>query len=228
MPYFCLLAIISVCSTKTITDYTVCNSIKKQLFTNMGRIDIFTIIIVAVCMALAAVLIFIGINKFRDNSNDLTATNSIDDIYEEIERKDDITPIPSTDSFYYDPETGETINLYQDEVETNFLGEDEGSSRNVTTVTPKAPATNNTSTRTYSNSGAFMVLAGSFSVRANADNQVSKLKRLGYSNARVEPFDRGAYAVVLVDRFDRESEARALVKELKSDHRIESYVKRKE
>ena len=77
-------------------------------------------------------------------------------------------------------------------------------------------------------SGRYMVLAGSFSVRGNAERQVRKLKRLGYDEAGVEVFDRGAYAVVLVNRFESLTDAKSLVKELKSEHGISSFVKKKE
>ncbi|NJL74714.1 MAG: SPOR domain-containing protein [Saprospiraceae bacterium] len=76
--------------------------------------------------------------------------------------------------------------------------------------------------------GDYMVLAGSFSIRENADNHVKNLKKLGYANARVEVFDRGSYAVVLVDRFETESAARKLISELKSKHNIESFLKVKQ
>lgn len=75
-------------------------------------------------------------------------------------------------------------------------------------------------------SGKYMVISGGFSVKASADILVTKLHKLGYENARVEPFDRGKYAAVIVDRFDNMSEAERLVKKLKEDG-IKSYVKAK-
>ncbi|MFN7118066.1 MAG: SPOR domain-containing protein, partial [Saprospiraceae bacterium] len=74
--------------------------------------------------------------------------------------------------------------------------------------------------------GDYLVLAGSFSVRANADTEVSRLQKMGYANAEVSPFNRGKFAVVLVDRFTDMADAQALVKELKSKG-VDSYVQEK-
>jgi len=75
----------------------------------------------------------------------------------------------------------------------------------VTTTTESSPAS-------Y---GDYLVLAGSFKYKSNAETEVRKLKKLGYSNAEVALFNRGAYASALVDRFDNYADANALVKELK-------------
>ena len=53
------------------------------------------------------------------------------------------------------------------------------------------------------------------------------MKNLGYSNASVELFNRGAYAVALVDRYDTMAEAEALKDELSSKHSIEAKVLKK-
>ena len=87
--------------------------------------------------------------------------------------------------------------------------------------------TNTTTTTNYASQGDFMVLAGSFKLKANAETQVSRLKNLGYSNASVELFNRGAYAVALVDRYDTMAEAEALKDELSSRHSIEAKVLKK-
>ena len=49
---------------------------------------------------------------------------------------------------------------------------------------------------------------------------------MGYANASVELFDRGAFAVALVDRYDGLSEAKSLEAEL-ADKGVEAYVKQK-
>ncbi|RMF04464.1 MAG: SPOR domain-containing protein, partial [Bacteroidetes bacterium] len=92
---------------------------------------------------------------------------------------------------------------------------------------------NNAATTSYSgessastSTGRYLVIAGSFVQRANADRQAAKLRRLGYSNTEVRIFDRGKHAVVLVDRFNRLSDANQLVRKLAEDG-IESFVKEK-
>lgn len=72
-----------------------------------------------------------------------------------------------------------------------------------------------------------MVVAGSFSMRHNAEAQVKKLKQLGYDNARVEIFNGGALATALVDRFSNYDRAKNLVTELKGKG-VDCFVKKKE
>lgn len=79
----------------------------------------------------------------------------------------------------------------------------------------------------YNSTGEFMVVAGSFSMRYNAETQVKKLKQLGYNNARVEIFNGGALATALVDRFDNYDRAKSLVNELKGKG-VDSFVKKKQ
>ncbi|MEN0006213.1 MAG: SPOR domain-containing protein [Bacteroidota bacterium] len=75
-------------------------------------------------------------------------------------------------------------------------------------------------------SGDYLVIAGSFRYMESAKAQVRRLKKKGYENARVEPFNGGAYAVALVDRFDDLGDARSLKKEL-ADEGIEAIVQKK-
>lgn len=83
-----------------------------------------------------------------------------------------------------------------------------------TTTTPKSATSG--STATASSGGKYMVLAGSFKQRANADAHVASLRKMGFANAEVSMFNRSAYAVVLVDRFDNYSAAKKLVTDLKA------------
>lgn len=90
-----------------------------------------------------------------------------------------------------------------------------------------APAAT-TPAATSARSGDYLVLAGSFRYKANAEEMVKKLKRLGYPNAEVGLFNRGAYAVAMVDRFSDAGSARDLVDELKRKHNIDARVKKQE
>lgn len=103
-----------------------------------------------------------------------------------------------------------------------------------TSSTPKSkPIASSTSTpkggtpTRYNSSGAFMVVAGSFSQRHNAEVQVKKLKNLGYKNARVEIFNGGSLATALVDRYDDYDRAKRLVTELKGKG-VDCFVKKKQ
>ncbi|MCB9048476.1 MAG: SPOR domain-containing protein [Lewinellaceae bacterium] len=83
-----------------------------------------------------------------------------------------------------------------------------------------------TSSNTRSSTGEYMVMAGTFTVKAYAQDMEKKLRSLGYNNVELEPFDQGKYTVVLVDRFSSIDEAKSLASELKGKG-IDSYVKRK-
>lgn len=200
----------------------------------MNRLDAFTVVIVAVCLAAAALLIYIGINKFRNSGNDLKPSSN-KEVFDEVQN----------DDFAYLDEDSTAVEPYFDSTSYNnqdLSWLDDAPSKTTTpkstTTTPKTPAAtpppNATTPKaakpapTKVSEGDYMVLAGSFSIRENADNHVNNLKKLGYNNARVEVFDRGSYAVVLVDRFETESAARKLIAELKSKHKIESFLKVKQ
>jgi cell division protein FtsN len=76
-------------------------------------------------------------------------------------------------------------------------------------------------------SGDYLVLAGSFRYKDHAEAAARQLRKKGYSGAKVELFNRGAFANVLVDRFDSYSEAQALVVQLRNDGVYDAYVHRK-
>ncbi len=73
--------------------------------------------------------------------------------------------------------------------------------------------------------GRYMVIAGSFRQRANAETMVRQLKSLGYTNAEVGLTNNGTYAVAVVNRFNDIAQARALVRELGTQYQIEAMVK---
>ncbi len=80
---------------------------------------------------------------------------------------------------------------------------------------------------TSSSEGNYLVIAGSFKSKTNAENQVKRLHKLGYNDASVESFNNGALAVALVDRFSSQSDAQALKKELEAKG-VEAIVKKKQ
>lgn len=93
-----------------------------------------------------------------------------------------------------------------------------------TETTPKGgtPTSYNTS-----GAGDFMVVAGSFSLRHNADNQVTYLKEMGYNGARVEMIQGGALASAMVAQFSDRNSAQRLVSELKGKG-VDAIIKKKE
>ncbi|MEM8525612.1 MAG: SPOR domain-containing protein [Bacteroidota bacterium] len=193
----------------------------------MRRLDTFTIIIIAVCLIAAGLLIWVGYKKLSgdDAADDKSA------LYEEIEKNDDY--------YYLDEE--EEDDTTQDgfaNTETNDAEVDDPQNTStysnddydVVEETPSSSGGKLEDTdevpNSYSSGGAYMVLAGSFKIRANADSYAKKLRNKGYSNTSVERFDKGTFAVVMVDRFNSLSEAKSLVSRLKGDG-IDSFVKKK-
>ncbi len=210
----------------------------------MARLDYFTIIIGAICIAAAAFLVWIGISKVKDNGkedvaelyNDLQTydENDKEDYYidkEEGKKGGSTTSDPSTAS-----NTSNTP-MNDEDLEYDFLNEKPKESNASTSNT----STSSVSTRPSSSGGGsrssgdgssvragdYMVLAGSFKDEANAERQAQKIRNLGYNSTRVERFNRGAYAVVLVNRFSDMGSARDLKKELIA-RGVDSFVKQKQ
>lgn len=182
----------------------------------MSRIDYLTIGIVAVCILAIIFLVYKMTDLFGgDNDGD-----KIETVQDSVELDED---------GIYDYEL-------DNPVDTNATAQpatDDTEPTQPATAAPAAPAsseefteTETEKTNTYSG-GKFMVFGGTFTKKVWANDQVSRLKKLGYQNASIEIFDRGKYAVVLVDRFDYMADAERLVKKLEADG-IKSYIKMKE
>lgn len=194
----------------------------------MSRLDYVTIGIVAVCIIALAFLLYKTTNLFGGGKTE-TPTDAI------------VTDTTAIDPYAYDDYDSTSIlpgadeDLDDNEVtpfeeETADAANNKATQPSSSTSTPRASTTTTEeSPRAVSASeraGDYLVLAGSFSVRANAETEVSRLQKMGYANAEVSPFNRGKFAVVLVDRFVDVAEAQALVKELK-EKGVESYVQEK-
>jgi cell division septation protein DedD len=75
--------------------------------------------------------------------------------------------------------------------------------------------------------GDFMVIAGSFSLAANAEARVKSLRDKGYADAAVGYFNKKSYASAIAGRFDNMADAQQLVTELKTKHGVDAYVQKK-
>lgn len=74
--------------------------------------------------------------------------------------------------------------------------------------------------------GQYLVLAGAFRIKDNGINEARRIRRMGYPDAEMTLMDRGTYATVLVDRFQSMSDAKELVSDLEAKG-VECYVHRK-
>lgn len=172
----------------------------------MSKQDILTVTIVSACV-IAIILLVIRLTKASKEETEQPTTTQQEEMQPEELPAD-------TDTSWMEEEA-----LPEDNGEALTDETPEPTAPKATTPTPAENAAD-----TGTPSGKYMVLAGSFTIRANADKLVNRLKAQGYSNARVEIFDRGKYAVVLVDRFDNLNEARDLQQRLNADG-VDSYVK---
>lgn len=220
----------------------------------MSRLDWFTILIVSICVIALGFLIYKTVQLMGNDQSDLPRTEITQDedrnehqsAYEAGEASgSDNTPAPGADGedldddeLPYDPQEVEAPSEAEISTPTPERStatatqpvkrEDSGSQ---TQSKPVAEATNTTpkggTPTSYNSDGEFMVVAGSFSQRYNAESQVKLLKELGYKNARVEIFNSGSLATALVDRFDDYDRAKRLANELKGKG-VDSFVKKKQ
>jgi cell division septation protein DedD len=193
----------------------------------MSRLDYVTIGIVVVCIAALGFLLYRTTNLFGGDNAETTETETL------------LTDTTAIDPYAYDDYTDTTSILpnTDEDADDNQVAPYEEEA--VTTPPANTTRPNNTPSRTTppvadeprpvaasEQSGNYLVLAGSYKIRENAETEVRRLQKLGYENAEVSPFNRGAFAVVLVNRFDNVADARALVQELKGKG-VDSYVQEK-
>ncbi|MBR9920742.1 MAG: SPOR domain-containing protein [Bacteroidetes bacterium] len=191
----------------------------------MSRLDIFTVAIVAICVLAIVFLLYRTTDLF--NSDNPVPPETID-LPEDPVEEQDTTVIDPAD---YDPEyqegsaasdsayteTGESV---EQEGETQAAKEEKGETEE------EGESEFSELYKAGGGVGDYLVLAGSFEYRHNADNQAKRLRELGYTDVEVVIFNRGKYATVLVDRFDGLSDANALVTRLDGQN-VEAYVHEK-
>lgn len=77
--------------------------------------------------------------------------------------------------------------------------------------------------------GDYMVIAGAFSKKNNADGVLRKIRNLGYPQAEVVKFDYSDYYSVCVARYETNRDAKKIADSLKSRYDVKAYVhKRRE
>lgn len=189
----------------------------------MSRLDYVTIGIVVVCIAALVFLLTKTTSLFGGDKTETTPTASLTDTTAidpyAYDSYDSTSILPNTDEDLDDNQ----VTPLEEEPPSNQKTLPSTSSKNQpkTKEEPRA-----VTTAASDRAGDYLVLAGSFSIRENADTEVERLHKLGFSNAEVSPFNKGKYAVVLVDRFTDLNDAQALVKELKGKG-VDSYVQEK-
>lgn len=74
--------------------------------------------------------------------------------------------------------------------------------------------------------GAYMVICGSYLLKENADNMVQRLKKLGYSNAKVTIFNESGYHSAIAGQYSSHADAQSVTSVLKKQG-IDCFVKSK-
>lgn len=177
-------------------------------------------------------------NKDLDNSADVLVTETIDDsdefaddLGEDIFGSSDDT---DSDAFYTEDEDEDMyIADEEEDVETDFTTPPSASSSSSTysSSTPKtrykpAPTPAKTARATYSSDGQYMVIAGNYLVKTNANEMIRKLANLGYGSAEIGVFERSQYHTVIASRHSSNSSALQTANALKN-RGVDCYVKRK-
>lgn len=187
--------------------------------------DAVTIAIVVICIA-ALIYFIYGTVKLLGKE---TPSNNIEAV----------TPIDTTESqdYVFDDEgeiTDDSTAIFDDDLDDDQLAsdydEEEMDSDEYDEEAELSADKTEDEEEDFSSAkvGEYLVLAGAFRIKQNAENQARIIRKLSCcSDAEVSMFNRGAYATVLVDRFGSRSEADKLVDLLKSDHSIEAYVHQK-
>jgi cell division protein FtsN len=193
----------------------------------MSKLDILTVVIVAVGLAALGYLVYKIVNLM--NPPEPENPTAIQDAYA-LDQPDDETYTwedeqdAAQDSLTYEEEPAEVPASTAAADEEEIDRSDAPVAETSRPATQNAPATDYSNVATTTSSGRYLVIAGSYRQRANADQMVTRLKGMGYNSAKVELFDRGTYAVVVVNRFNSLAQAKQLSSEL-SGKGVETFVK---
>jgi len=89
------------------------------------------------------------------------------------------------------------------------------------TPAPVKPAVRSTE----ATAGMHLVIAGNFLEKANAEERVRQLKKLGYTQAEVVNFELSEYHTACAGRYSDLNEARRISRKIKEMHGIDTYVR---
>ena len=198
----------------------------------MSRIDLLTIAIVIVCVVALGLLIYNVVNITGSEDSGADNVEQVDpyDEYFDDEGSEEATLADESDISEDELDSDDGQYSEEDELDDAEVTIEEStalSNEELDESETDVPESFNRTTL-GNGSGQYLVIAGNFSVKANAEKHAEKLRNLGYSNAVVEPFDRGTMNVVLVDRYDDIARARTAAKELKNEHSVSAYVQKKQ
>jgi len=201
----------------------------------MSKLDTFTVFMVSLCLVALSYLVYKTI-KLRELKKEIptsviTPENTTEKTTANTIKFDDEGNI-------IDPKTADEADLDDDQVNVSngtLVEEEEGDPAEEETEKPKEKIAakpveekvpDNFEETSSSSTGKYLVLAGSFKQKANAEAQVKRLKKLGFDDALVTSFNGGSLAVALVGRFDSSTAANKLASQLEAKG-VDAFVKRK-
>ena len=193
----------------------------------MSRLDFFTIFVVALCIIAIVFLIFQA-TQLANGTEESTISNEVATGFEDENTAEDDEDIYDYEDDDYDAANAVTDDVADDELEGEPTTDDEISTEEATSFEEESTPepledTSDEIINPHENLGKYLVIAGAFKIKANAENYARQMRRDGYPSAAAKIFDRGSIAVVLVDRFSDYNDAQRLVGELKAKG-IEAYT----
>jgi cell division septation protein DedD len=206
----------------------------------MSKLDYVTISIVVVCVA-AIIFLVVKTSRLMNANDPNMAPSSVEEaLSKQQQEEEDFTPFEGGNAAsdvssqagtgaVDDPDDNE-VKSFDPSGEQSFdnepaTAENQSDKRPNTNVAPPKRTPTTSARSTTAQGGRFMVVAGSFRYKANAEQMVGTLRKLGYNQADVGYTNNGTYAVAVVDRFDDRAQAKALVSALKETHKIDAIVK---
>ncbi len=194
----------------------------------MSRIDYITIGIVSVCVLAIGFLVYKMTDLFNPQNGSTPVETSQNTV--EVEEEGDIYDYETDgplDTNSVEAAASDTFAAPATKPATPGAGAATATPKQ-TPAAPKPASSPQPSSETAiqetaqepasaASAAAYMVFAGTFKQKMNAEKRMAQLKKSGYENATIEIFDRGRYAVVIADRFDNMQDAEALKEKLQTD-----------
>ena len=201
----------------------------------MSKLDTFTVFMVGLCLVALSYLVYKTI-KLRELKKE-SPTSVMTPEY--TPEKTTVSTIKFDDEGnIIDPKTADEADLDDDQVNLSngtLVEEEEADpaeeeaenpSEKIASKPVEEKVPDDFEKASSSSNGKYLVLAGSFKQKSNAEAQVKRLKKLGFDDALVTSFNGGSLAVALVGRFDNSAAANKLASQLEAKG-VDAFVKRK-
>lgn len=203
----------------------------------MKNTSILIPIILIVCLSVFGFLVFKAMQTVEDGRSTGNQTIILDPAdYTDEEVPTDIgtttdydtaPPIPTETTTTTNSDTPGTANEMremsavekraaerEEQLEDERRAREQQAAANATTNDNAATTTTSNNTARDTNRGRYLVIAGSFRQKTNAEERVEALISAGFKDTRLEKFNRGTFAVALAGQSDRYTEAKTMAAEI--------------